>query len=104
MCPIGRPRKQRKVFVVLFLEFSPVVYTCKTLLKLLFCLQTFLAAAQHACSLRLGRNCWSKWRNALNQRLTEEIRLQAASHLAVRSTQRRALEHWKACILTFTWP
>ncbi|XP_037535711.1 protein SFI1 homolog [Nematolebias whitei] len=60
--------------------------------------KTAQAAAQHACSLHLGRNCWSKWRNALNQRLTEEICLQAASHLAVRSTQRRALERWKAYV------
>lgn len=58
-----------------------------------------LAVAQHAYYLHLVRMCWSKWSSVLHHRWTEEQRLQASSHLAKQSTQRRALERWKACIL-----
>ena len=61
-----------------------------------------LAVAQRACDLRLLTVCWTKWSRALHRKQSEEDLLQAAGHLAVRSTQRRALEHWRACILIQT--
>ncbi|XP_044028465.1 protein SFI1 homolog isoform X3 [Siniperca chuatsi] len=64
-----------------------------------FCLQTkkkSQAVAQRACHLRLVIMCWSKWSSALHCKRSEEDRLQAAGHLAVQSTQRRALERWRA--------
>lgn len=68
------------------------------ILKLQF-LFFFLALAQRVCRLRLMRMFWSKWSSALHHKRREEDRLQAAGYLAVQSTQRRALEHWRACIL-----
>uniref|UniRef100_A0A3Q3NGM8 SFI1 centrin binding protein n=2 Tax=Mastacembelus armatus TaxID=205130 RepID=A0A3Q3NGM8_9TELE len=53
------------------------------------------AVAQHACYLRLLRFCWSRWSNVLYRRWREEDRLQAARHLEIQSTQRRALQRWK---------
>ncbi|XP_071349920.1 protein SFI1 homolog [Trachinotus anak] len=57
------------------------------------------AAVQRACNLRLARMCWSIWRNALHRRWSEEDRLQAAGQLAIQSTQRRALERWRAYVM-----
>uniref|UniRef100_A0A1A7W7N7 Sfi1 homolog, spindle assembly associated n=2 Tax=Iconisemion striatum TaxID=60296 RepID=A0A1A7W7N7_9TELE len=54
--------------------------------------------AQRAYGLLLVRRCWSKWRNVLDRRLTEETLLQAVNQLAVRSTKRRALQRWKAYV------
>ncbi|XP_031709155.1 protein SFI1 homolog [Anarrhichthys ocellatus] len=56
------------------------------------------AVAQRACDLRLVMMCWSQWSSALHRKRCEEDRLQAAGHLAIRITQRRALERWKAYV------
>ncbi|XP_035517407.1 protein SFI1 homolog isoform X2 [Morone saxatilis] len=56
------------------------------------------AVAQRAYHLHLVTTCWSKWSHALHRKWSEEDRLQAAGHLAVQSTQRRALERWKAYV------
>ncbi|XP_040015533.1 protein SFI1 homolog [Xiphias gladius] len=55
-------------------------------------------AAQNASYLRLVRMCWSNWSNALHRRWSEEDRLQAAGKLGRQSTQRRALERWRAYV------
>lgn len=55
--------------------------------------------AQRLCHLRLVRMFWNKWSSALHHKQREENRWHAAGHWAVQSTQRKALEHWKACIL-----
>ncbi|XP_070758707.1 protein SFI1 homolog [Enoplosus armatus] len=65
------------------------------------CLQTkkkSQAVAQRACHLRLVMTCWSKWSSALHRKQSADDRLQAAGHLAVQSTQRRALERWRAYV------
>ncbi|XP_056241687.1 protein SFI1 homolog [Seriola aureovittata] len=56
-------------------------------------------AVQRAYHLRLARMCWSTWRNALHRRWREEDCLQAAGQLAIQSTQRRALERWRAYVM-----
>ncbi|XP_056293562.1 protein SFI1 homolog isoform X2 [Pseudoliparis swirei] len=56
------------------------------------------AVAHLACNLHLVMMCWSKWSSALHRKQCEEDRLQAAGHLAIRITQRRALERWKAYV------
>ncbi|XP_034389084.1 protein SFI1 homolog isoform X1 [Cyclopterus lumpus] len=56
------------------------------------------AVAHLACDLRLVMMCWSKWSSALHRKRCEEDRLQAAGHLAIRITKRRALERWKAYV------
>ncbi|KAM4740543.1 protein SFI1 homolog [Anableps anableps] len=56
------------------------------------------AVAQRACRLRLVRKCWREWRKALNHKQNEEMQLRAADHLAVQSTRRRTLVHWKAYV------
>ncbi|KAF7664341.1 hypothetical protein LDENG_00180090 [Lucifuga dentata] len=56
------------------------------------------ALAVRACHLSLLRTCWSKWCSALYHKRTEEDRLEAAGHLATQSTQRRALQQWKAYV------
>lgn len=61
-----------------------------------------LAVAQLACHFRLMMIGWRKWRGALQRKQGQEDRLQAAGHLAIQSTQRRALERWRACILIQT--
>lgn len=69
------------------------------------CLQTkkkSQAVAQLACHFRLMMIGWRKWRGALQRKQGQEDRLQAAGHLAIQSTQRRALERWRACILIQT--
>ncbi|KAI9515134.1 hypothetical protein NQZ68_028000 [Dissostichus eleginoides] len=55
--------------------------------------------SRRAFDLRLMRTCWSEWSSALDRKRNEEERLQTAEHLAIRSTQRRTLERWRACIL-----
>lgn len=69
-----------------------VIYVC-------YCLFCLLVVAENTCYLRLMRMCWNKWCQALYQKWTEEVRLEAAGHLAVRICQRRVLNRWKACIL-----
>lgn len=59
----------------------------------------FLAVAQHAHRLHLLRKSWHKWINALSIKRRDEIHMEAASLWAVRSTQRRTIALWKACIL-----
>ncbi|XP_042362696.1 protein SFI1 homolog [Plectropomus leopardus] len=54
------------------------------------------AVAQRACDVRLVMMCWRKWSNTLHHKRSAEDRLEAAEHLAVQSTLRRALERWKA--------
>lgn len=54
--------------------------------------------AENTCYLRLMRMCWNKWCQALYQKWTEEVRLEAAGHLAVRICQRRVLNRWKAYV------
>ncbi|CAN9511798.1 unnamed protein product [Ophioblennius macclurei] len=54
--------------------------------------------AHRVRSIRLVRNCWSKWRTALHLKQSEDARLHAAGLLAKQSTQRRALVHWKAYV------
>ncbi|XP_067443281.1 protein SFI1 homolog isoform X2 [Thunnus thynnus] len=56
------------------------------------------AVAKRATDLHLTRKCWSKWCSALHRKWSEEERSQAAGHLARRSTQRRALQHWRAYV------
>ncbi|KAE8298503.1 Serotransferrin [Larimichthys crocea] len=56
------------------------------------------AVAQCAYHLHLMMTCWSKWSSALLHKQSEEVRLQAAGHLAVRSSQRRALERWRSYV------
>ncbi|XP_030277348.1 protein SFI1 homolog isoform X2 [Sparus aurata] len=56
------------------------------------------AVAQHAYHLHLLTMCWSKWSSALHHKQSKEDRLRAAGHLAVQSTQRRALERWRAYV------
>ncbi|XP_040060879.2 protein SFI1 homolog isoform X1 [Gasterosteus aculeatus] len=58
------------------------------------------AVAQRARHLRLLAMCWRKWSSALHRKRSGEDRLQAAGLLAVRVTQRRALERWKALDVT----
>ncbi|XP_045885080.1 protein SFI1 homolog isoform X2 [Micropterus dolomieu] len=65
------------------------------------CLQTkkkSQAVAQLACHFRLVMIGWRKWRGALQRKRGQEDRLQAAGHLAIQSTQRRALERWRAYV------
>ncbi|KAM9361287.1 protein SFI1 homolog [Symphorus nematophorus] len=57
------------------------------------------AVAQHAYHLRLVMMCWSKWNSELHRKQSAEERLEAAGHLAVQSTQRRALERWRAYVM-----
>lgn len=59
----------------------------------------FSAVAQRAYHLHLVMMCWSKWSKALHRKQSEEDRLHAAESWAVQSTQRRAVEYWRACIL-----
>lgn len=83
-----------------YMHIELLIYTLSVNVHLLFVVRTFdLALAVHACSLSLLRMCWNKWCSALYQKRREEDCLEAAGHLATRSTQRRALERWKACIL-----
>ncbi|XP_073323532.1 uncharacterized protein sfi1 [Pagrus major] len=56
------------------------------------------AVAQRAYHIRLLMMCWSKWSSALHHKQSKEDRLRAAGHLAVQSTQRRALERWRAYV------
>ncbi|KAM8915076.1 protein SFI1 homolog isoform 2-T3 [Spinachia spinachia] len=56
------------------------------------------AVAQRARHLCLVTMCWRKWSSALHRKWHQEDRLQAAGYLAVRMTQRRALERWKAYV------
>ncbi|XP_053172194.1 protein SFI1 homolog [Scomber japonicus] len=56
------------------------------------------AVAKRAIFLHLMRKTWSKWSSALHRKWGEEDRLQAAGHLARQSTQRRALQHWRAYV------
>ncbi|XP_078104755.1 protein SFI1 homolog isoform X1 [Sander vitreus] len=66
------------------------------------CLQTkkkSQAVVQRTCALHLVMMCWSKWSSALHRKQREEDRLQAAGHLAIKSTQRRALERWRAYVM-----
>ncbi|XP_070815799.1 protein SFI1 homolog [Chaetodon trifascialis] len=56
------------------------------------------AVAQRAYHVHLMMMCWSKWSSALHHKQNEEDRLQAAENLAIRSTQRRALEYWRAYV------
>ncbi|KAA8593409.1 hypothetical protein FQN60_009525 [Etheostoma spectabile] len=55
------------------------------------------AVAQRTYVRRLVMMCWRKWSSALHRKQSEEERLQAAGHLAIKSTQRRALEHVTVC-------
>ncbi|KAM7422682.1 hypothetical protein PAMA_010636 [Pampus argenteus] len=57
------------------------------------------AVAKRTENLHLMRTCWSKWSSALHLKWSEEDRLQAAAHLARRSTQSRALQHWRAYVM-----
>ncbi|XP_068450584.1 protein SFI1 homolog isoform X2 [Clinocottus analis] len=56
------------------------------------------AVAHLAYNLRLVMMCWSKWSSALRRKQCEEDRLAAVAHLAIRITQRRTLERWKAYV------
>ncbi|KAK5872526.1 hypothetical protein PBY51_013217 [Eleginops maclovinus] len=60
--------------------------------------KTSKAMAQRACDLRLMMTCLSEWSNALHRKRNEEERMQTAKHLAIRSTQRRTLERWRAYV------
>ncbi|XP_029357539.1 protein SFI1 homolog isoform X2 [Echeneis naucrates] len=57
------------------------------------------AKIQLSCYLHLVRRCWSIWRNALQSKWRNEDRMHAAGQLAIQSTQRRALEHWKTYVV-----
>lgn len=52
--------------------------------------------------LHLTRKIWNKWSSALHLKWSEEDLLEATRHLARQSTQRRALQHWRTCILNQT--
>lgn len=71
------------------------------ILSLLFFFVLFfvVALAQRVCRVRLVRTFWRTWSSALHHKWREEDRSRAIGFLAVQSTQRRALEYWKACIL-----
>ncbi|XP_041806379.1 protein SFI1 homolog isoform X2 [Chelmon rostratus] len=56
------------------------------------------AVAQRAYHLHLVMMCWSKWSKALHRKQSEEDRLHAAESWAVQSTQRRAVEYWRAYV------
>ncbi|XP_036956546.1 protein SFI1 homolog isoform X1 [Acanthopagrus latus] len=56
------------------------------------------AVAQRAFHLHLLTMCWSKWSSALHHKQSKEDRLRAAGYLAIQSTQRRALERWRAYV------
>ncbi|XP_032369828.1 protein SFI1 homolog isoform X1 [Etheostoma spectabile] len=56
------------------------------------------AVAQRTYVRRLVMMCWRKWSSALHRKQSEEERLQAAGHLAIKSTQRRALERWRTYV------
>lgn len=64
-----------------------------------FVFYSVVALAQHVCRVRLVRKFWRTWSSALHDKRREEDRSRAVGLLAVQSTQRRALEYWKACIL-----
>ncbi|XP_059184490.1 protein SFI1 homolog [Centropristis striata] len=56
------------------------------------------AVARRAHNLSLMTICWSKWSSVLHHKRSEEDRVQAVGHLAVRIIQRGALEHWRAYV------
>ncbi|XP_041638913.1 protein SFI1 homolog isoform X2 [Cheilinus undulatus] len=65
------------------------------------CIQTKKASqavALQAYHYHLLMMCWSEWKSALHRKQSEEDQLQAAGHLAVQSTKRRAVHRWKAYV------
>ncbi|KAK7916596.1 hypothetical protein WMY93_012357 [Mugilogobius chulae] len=54
--------------------------------------------AQNTHHLRFLKMFWSKWCQALYEKWSKEVRLEAAGHLAVRISQRRVVNRWKAYV------
>lgn len=107
---VSKPRKNPKVIIhFLFLTFNTnymLIYTRSHSLAthalflfsffLSFCL--FLALAQHVCHLQSMRTFWNKWRSSLHHKRREEDCLLTATNFDTEATQRRAPDHWSACI------
>lgn len=55
-------------------------------------------SAQNTNKLRLMRLYWTKWCQALYEQWNEDVRLEAAGHLATRICQRRVIHRWKAYV------
>ncbi|XP_072308502.1 protein SFI1 homolog [Eucyclogobius newberryi] len=59
---------------------------------------TTKVVGQNTNHLRLVKVYWTKWCQVLYEKWSEEVRLEAAGHLAVRICQRRVVNRWKAYV------